>query len=201
MRSGVVSSKEGIERYSSIVEDEARRLSTTLDQLMLYSETNSKRKKYKLARIDVNEVIENAARGLSPTEIENCHLTMDIDDDLPYVMSDANALSQCVQNLLSNACKYGHNGGPPHIEVKAVKDERLGEIHLSIADNGPGINAPDRRHLFRPFFRGGWTGSNIPGNGLGLYLVRRIMEALGGRVTIDSPPRGARFTLHIPVAK
>jgi two-component system OmpR family sensor kinase len=68
-------------------------------------------------------------------------------------------------------------------------------------DNGPGIDGTDQRQLFEAFYRGRNIGSNVPGNGLGLHLVKRIMQAQGGRVSFSSSPHGgASFTLHVPVA-
>jgi signal transduction histidine kinase len=72
---------------------------------------------------------------------------------------------------------------------------------LSVTDRGPGIDDVDQRQLFEPFYRGKKVGSNVPGNGLGLHLVKRIMQAQGGRVTFNPAPHGgASFTLHIPIA-
>ncbi len=202
LRSGIVRDKEGVEQYAAIVQDEARRLSDMVDEVLLYSETQSGRKKYDLQPIDVNEVVDRAISHLSPAaDLENCQLTTRMDPDLPPVKADAAALTQCVQNLLSNAVKYGGGGGKARIEIVAQKDAASGEVRLSVVDHGPGIDGADQRHLFEPFYRGARVGSSVPGNGLGLHLVKRIMQAQGGRVTFSpSPDGGAVFTLHIPAA-
>ena len=89
-----------------------------------------------------------------------------------------------------------------HIEIAANNDDRSGEVRLSVSDHGPGIDSGDQRYLFEPFYRGARGGSNVPGNGLGLHLVRRIMHGQGGRVTFSpSPQGGACFTLHIPASR
>jgi len=192
-----------VEQYASIVQDEARRLSDMVDQVLLYSETQSGRKKYNLAPVDVNEVIDRAISNLSPAiPLEQCELTTHIQPDLPPVLGDASALTQCVQNLLSNAFKYGKQGDNAQIEIAAEKNPASKEVRLSITDHGPGIDPVDNRHLFEPFYRGARVGSNVPGNGLGLHLVKRIMQAQNGRVSYTPVPEGgARFTLHIPVAQ
>jgi signal transduction histidine kinase len=111
-------------------------------------------------------------------------------------------LTQCVQNLLSNALKYGKTGDKAQIEIAAEKDQASNEVRLSITDHGPGIDLADERHLFEPFYRGVRVESNVPGNGLGLHLVKTIMQAQNGRVTFSrAPDGGARFTLHIPAAQ
>jgi signal transduction histidine kinase len=200
---GIVQDKEGVEQYASIVQEEARRLSDMVDQVLLYSETQSGRKKYNLAPVDVTEVIDRALTNLSPgTGIDQSELTTSIPPELPPVQADASALTQCLQNLLSNALKYGKTDGKAQIEIAAEKEASSREVRLSITDHGPGIDHADARHLFEPFYRGVRVGSNVPGNGLGLHLVKTIMQAQNGRVTFSpAPGGGARFTLHIPAAQ
>src|SRR5216117_2236151 len=138
---GIVHDKEGVEQYASIVQDEARRLSDMVDQVLLYSETQSGRKKYNLAPVDVNEVIDRAIANLSPAiPLEECELTTRIHPELPPVQADAPALTQCVQNLLSNAFKYGKKDDKAQIEIAAEKDTASNEVQLSITDHGPGID-------------------------------------------------------------
>jgi len=202
LRSGIVRDKEHVEQYASIVQEEARRLSDMVEEVLLYSETQSGRRKYTLEPIDVNEVIDRAITNLSPAiDLKQCELTTRIDPDLPPAKADGAALTQCVQNLLSNAFKYGKNGDTTQIEVEARKDRSSNEIRLSVIDHGPGIDGVDQRQLFDAFYRGRNVGSNVPGNGLGLHLVKRIMVAQGGRVTFSPAPHGgASFTLHIPAS-
>jgi signal transduction histidine kinase len=202
LRSGVVQDKEGIEQYAAIVQEEARRLSDMVEEVLLYSETQSGRKKYKLEPLDINEVIDRAITNISPSiDLENCEFSTRIDPELPPVKADQAALTQCLQNLLNNAFKYGKNGDKAQIEIVGQNDPGAGEVRLSVIDHGPGIDPKDQPHLFEPFYRGEHVESNIPGNGLGLHLVKCIMQAHGGRVTFDpAPEKGACFTLHIPAA-
>jgi signal transduction histidine kinase len=202
LRSGIVRDKEGVEEYAKIVQEEARRLSEMVEEVLLYSETQSGRKKYNLEPVDVNDVLDRAVTNLSPAiDLEKCELTTHIEPDLPLIKADAAALSQCVQNLLSNAFKYGRTGDKAQIEIAARKDDGSSNVQLSVTDHGPGIDSSDQKYLFEPFYRGTNVGSNTPGNGLGLHLVKRIMQAQGGRVTFNPAPHGgATFTLHIPAA-
>jgi signal transduction histidine kinase len=202
LRSGIVLDREGVKEYAAIVQEEARRLSDMVEEVLLYSETESGRKKYKLEPIDVNEVIERALTNLALSiTFDPSELTTLIDPDLPPAKADAAALTHCVQNLLSNAFKYGKTGDKATIEIIGRRRPGATEIQLSVVDHGKGIEAADQRQLFDAFFRGKNAGSNIPGNGLGLHLVKSIMQAQGGRVTY-SPAKhgGASFTLHIPAA-
>jgi signal transduction histidine kinase len=202
LRSGVVHDKEDVEQYAAIVQEEARRLSDMVEEVLLYSETQSGRKKYNLEPINIHEVIDRAITNISPTiDLENCELSTVIDQDLPRVNADPAALTQCLQNLLSNAFKYGKISEKTQIDIVGQRDADSSEVRLSVVDHGPGIDPADQRHLFEPFYRGERVGSNIPGNGLGLHLVKCIMQAQGGRVTFNPAPQGgASFTLHIPIA-
>jgi signal transduction histidine kinase len=203
LRSRIVYVEEAVEHYATIIEDEARRLSDMVDQILLYSETQSGRRKYDLAPVEVTGIVDGAIQNLSPIlEKDNHELTTRVEPALPPAKADATALTQCVQNLLSNALKYGRHGDAANIEIAARKASNRPEILLIVRDHGPGIGGGDQRYLFEPYYRGRRPNWNVPGNGLGLYLVKRLMQAQGGRVTFDQPPDGgARFTLHIPVLK
>lgn len=203
LQTGVVQDHKRVEEYAGIVQDEARRLSEMVDQVLLYSETESGHRRYDLKAVDLTEVVERATQNLAPTvNSDEADLNMDFPDGLPLVRADAGALMQCVQNLLSNAFKYGKDEGHAQITITARNDAASGEVQLSVCDKGPGIDKADQLHLFEPFHRGASVGSTIPGSGLGLHLVRKMMQAQNGDVTFEpSPQGGACFTLHIPVSK
>jgi K+-sensing histidine kinase KdpD len=87
------------------------------------------------------------------------------------------------------------------IEIESELDRDAGKIRLSVIDHGPGVPLIDERHLFDPFHRGSNAATNTPGNGLGLHLVRRIMESQNGTVSYKRADHGgARFTLTLPAA-
>jgi two-component system sensor histidine kinase BaeS len=118
---------------------------------------------------------------------------------LPTVKADAGAITQCLQNLISNAIKYGRNAGLAHIDVEAEASTDDHTVRISVVDGGPGIDSSDLPLIFEPFFRGKNARSDIPGSGLGLNLVRRLMAGQGGQVTVESKVgEGTRFTLHLP---
>jgi len=112
------------------------------------------------------------------------------------------ALTQCVQNLLTNALKYGSANDSVQIEIESEVERSAGTIRLSVIDHGPGVPPVDERYLFDPFHRGANAATNTPGNGLGLHLVRRMMESQNGSVTYRrAAGGGASFVLTLPVAK
>jgi two-component system phosphate regulon sensor histidine kinase PhoR len=119
---------------------------------------------------------------------------------LPPVAADPTALEHAVQNLLSNAVKYGGEQRWLAVRAEVGAGKRGPEVRVTVEDRGPGIDPDDLPHVFEPFFRGREVlASPIHGNGLGLSLVKHIVEAHGGRVSVETEPgKGSKFTLHLP---
>ena len=203
LRAGVVHDREGIEEYATIVQKEARRLSTMVEQVMTYAETQSGRKRYDIASVDLNSVVDRALQNMAlPLGDANASVENRIDPQLPAAMGDEVALTQCVQNLLSNALKYGSGNDSVQIEIESEVEPSPGHIRLSVIDHGPGVPPEDERYLFDAFHRGTNAATNTPGNGLGLHLVRRMMEAQNGSVMYRrAAGGGASFILTLPLAK
>ena len=111
---------------------------------------------------------------------------------------DALRFEQVVTNLLSNAIKYG-DGKP--IEVRVRRDETADAAHLEVIDHGPGIAPEMTEKIFEPFRRAVSTTAPIPGLGLGLYVVKMIVDGHGGRSTSRAGPatvRGSSSTFPVP---
>jgi signal transduction histidine kinase len=201
--SGVVKDREDIEEYAAIVKAEARRLTEMVEHVMAYTETQSGRKHYDLAPVDAADVTELAMRNMSTVLQEgNATVTRDVDTSLPPVMADAAALTRCLQNLLSNALKYGrgdHETARIEIEGRHIPEPgSAGKVQLSVIDHGNGVPEDDVRDLFEAFHRGSNASTNTPGNGLGLHLVDRIMKAQNGSVTYErASGGGSKFTLTL----
>lgn len=114
------------------------------------------------------------------------------------VRADERRLRQCLDNLLSNALKYGHGGGRIDIEVERRDDH----VVLAVQDRGDGFSDSQMAQLFEPYNRLGRDGGAVPGTGLGLTLTRELMRAMGGRLQVhsDGAGRGARFELLLQAA-
>src|SRR5690348_14008396 len=130
-------------------------------------------------------------------------LQKQIEAALPPVSTDAEALSKCMENLISNAMKYSGENRWMALQDDCVQGQGSAEVRISVADRGMGISPADLPHIFEPFYRAeGVRDGQIRGVGLGLYLVKRMLEAMGGRVTVSSRiGKGSVFTLHLPLAQ
>ncbi|MBI3696555.1 MAG: HAMP domain-containing histidine kinase [Acidobacteria bacterium] len=196
---GVVGARAQIEQYGSLIRGEGRRLSEMIDQILGFASLQGNHKKLDLRPVDVAGLIENTLQTSSPAIREaGVAVEQQIETGLPPVMADAQSIENCLQNLVGNALKYG--GGGRWIGIRAGSTN--GEVQISVEDKGPGIEPDDLPHIFEPFYRGAAVvGAQIHGTGLGLSLVKRIMEAQGGRVSVKSVlGQGSAFTLHLPVA-
>jgi signal transduction histidine kinase len=112
------------------------------------------------------------------------------------IHGDADTTAQALTNLLDNAIKFSPRGA----EVRIIIEKRAGTAVLAVEDSGPGVPAGERQRIFDAFYRAGdETTRQTKGSGLGLYLVRRYVEASGGRITVtDAVGGGARFTMEWP---
>jgi signal transduction histidine kinase/GAF domain-containing protein len=115
------------------------------------------------------------------------------------VYADRNQMIQVFTNLLSNAINYTEPGGHIQVQTRSVKDKDGEWTALTVQDDGLGISEADRAHIFDRFYRGAAEGMGIPGTGLGLTIVKEIVELHGGRIQVESEPCvGSAFTVYLP---
>jgi signal transduction histidine kinase len=199
--SGVVESGRQIKQYGAVIGGQARQLFALVEQILLFAATRQGGGlHYSLRPLDVEEVIDAALASTSEL-IAAGQFTVEreIPEDLPQIAGDAPAVSQCLQNLITNAVKYGN--GDRWIGVRAsVHEGAVKEVQISVSDHGIGISDTDLPHIFEPFYRSpSVKAAQIHGTGLGLPLSRSIAEAMKGRLDVTSTPgRGSTFTLYVP---
>jgi PAS domain S-box-containing protein len=182
-------------RMSGVIEREARRLARLVDELLDLGKLRAGQLHFQLEEVDLAEVVREVTGRLS-TEVARSGSSLTIHSERVVGTWDRLRVDQVVTNLVTNAVKFGL-GKPIEITVAA----EAGWARLAVHDGGIGI-APDmRQRIFQPFERA------VPmrqygGLGVGLYIVRTIVDGLGGRVRIEGGPgEGSIFTVEIPQAR
>ena len=201
---GVVGDPQRVRKYGETIQGEARRLAETVERVLQLAGIAAGTAAASQTPVSPTDLVHESIAACR-TEIENAGVQVDvaIADNLPNVVGDVTALKSAVQNLISNAVKYG--GQAKWVRVSARRDQGPGirdQVVFAVEDRGIGIEAEDRKHIFEPFYRGrDAVSQQIQGSGLGLNLVMRIAEAHGGRVGVTSEPgKGSTFTLSLPAA-
>jgi PAS domain S-box-containing protein len=182
-------------------EDYARRIIASgkqseklIGDLLAYSRLSFE--ELKLQPVDLNEVVTSAREQVDADLAEaNAHL--EIADSLPQVRGHQTTLVQVIANLLSNAVKFVEEGKRP--EVRITSEESEGRVRLWVEDNGIGIRRDQWERVFKVFERL-QEGESRPGTGIGLAIVRRGMERIGGRTGVESEEgKGSRFWIELPL--
>ena len=200
---GVVSG-DRVKRYGQLLEGEARRLGEMVERVLQYAGIESGLGFGTRAPLAPSEIIETAIESalplVGPGEVK---VQREIPPDLPPVLGDAAALRSAVQNLIANAVKYGGRDRWVGIKAQHARERQRSEVRITVSDHGAGIPAAELPHIFDPFYRGADAiERQIHGNGLGLSLVKRIVAAHGGRVTVATRTGvGSSFTISLPCAE
>lgn len=197
---GVVADPQQVRRYGSLIEREGRRLTDLVGQVLELAGIQSGRRVYQVRAEDVETLVEGALEDCRVLlDEKNVRVEREIPPDLPPVLADGAALRRALRNLIENAVRHGGAVSWVGLQARGAKDG----VEITVADRGPGIRNEDLPHLFKPFYRGRDTKTNgVPGSGLGLSVVRHVVEALGGKVSVESNGgRGSAFTLHLPAAR
>jgi signal transduction histidine kinase len=201
LRTGRAQSAEKAREYGEYIEAESRRLSRLIDNILDFSRIESGRKEYRFVEADLHEVIADVIHTfdvrLGP---QGFRITLETPPEpLPAVRIDADAIAQAFHNLLDNAVKY--SGDSKAVTVRVTREGLSAAI--AVQDFGIGIAPEEQRKVFERFHRVG-TGlvHDVKGSGLGLSLVRHIVEAHGGTVDVVSKPgAGSVFTMRLPLRR
>ena len=201
---GVVDSGDRVKRYGQLLETEARRLGEMVERVLQYAGIESGLATGARVPVAPTEIIEGAIESsLTLLGSEDVTIERNFIPNPPTVVGDAAALRSAIQNLIANAVKYGGNDRWVGIRVEHGRQRRRPEVWITISDHGSGIPASELPHIFDPFYRGAdAVARQVHGNGLGLSLVRQIVAAHGGRVTVTTRAgAGSSFTIALPSAE
>jgi signal transduction histidine kinase len=184
--------------YLQLIARENERLGRLIQNFLTYSRLERRKHIFHFSLLPPRQIIDAAIASVhGRLDAPGCRLEVQIEDHLPPVLADSDALTTALVNLLDNACKYSEE--VRHIVVRVRANN--GSVLFSVTDNGVGIPPRQRSKIFRPFYqvdqrlsRGG------AGCGLGLSIVQFITAAHHGRVSVESQPgRGSTFTIALPV--
>lgn len=200
---GVVSGKEQLARYAAVIRNQSQQINALVSQVLLFASTQDGKSHYVMGPTQICSVIDSAVMGT--TELvrkAGFAIEQQVPPSLPPVLGDAAALSQCLQNLITNALKYGEKGRwiGIHASCEESKDHRQKEIRVDVHDRGQGIDRSEMQHIFEPFYRSpSVVSKQIHGTGLGLPIAKSLAEAMGGRLSVTSELGvGTVFTLRLP---
>jgi signal transduction histidine kinase len=200
---GVVPDPQRARQYGKVIHSEGRRLAEMVDQALEFAGAESGRKIVAPRPIDVRELLDRAVAACRPQLRDSGFAIEDrIEQALPLVLADAAEISRALQNLIRNAIKYGGDQRWIGIQVQLQSGGRGSEVSICVRDCGLGIPPADLPHIFEPFYRAHEVvAAQIHGSGLGLSVVRQIVEAHGGRITVQSElGKGSAFTMFLPCA-
>jgi signal transduction histidine kinase len=169
-----------------------QRLEKLVEALLDVSRIHMGRLELEVAEVELGGVVAEAAAGLAD-ELAQAGSPLDIRGEPVVGRWDPLRMGQVVVNLLANAAKYG--AGKP-VEIRYGGHD--GRAFLQVHDHGIGVAEADQRHIFERFERA-VSSQNYGGLGLGLYIVKRIVEAHGGTIRVESTPgAGASFLVDLP---
>jgi signal transduction histidine kinase len=196
LESGKVRDEEMLRRYYAASRREVQRLTAMVNQLLDFSRLKEGREQFSFETIDLNRLAEEVLQSFRDLGF-GARLVDALDwKSLLKISADRDAIYQCIHNLIDNALKYSPDGSP--VTIKSARQE--GEALLRVSDRGPGIAPEERELIFEQFYRVSSTGvQNVQGAGIGLALVKRVMQAHGGKVTLESRTgEGSTFELTFP---
>ncbi|MEX0934414.1 MAG: ATP-binding protein, partial [Candidatus Saccharimonadales bacterium] len=174
-------------------------LSNLVDDLHVLAMAERGRLQLKVGEIDIKEFLEKTVEDYQrQAEEKGLRIKLDIDKDVGTVWASLDAVKEVMQNFLTNAIKYTESGD---IVLSAhLDDEEEGGVVLSVKDSGIGISAADQKHIFEKFYRSeDYRTRKSGGTGLGLYITKRLIESMGGRIWFESKlNKGSTFYCVIP---
>ncbi|HZU86502.1 MAG TPA: ATP-binding protein, partial [Anaerolineaceae bacterium] len=191
-REDAVWDKEIISDSLQVIEEEADRLTTLIENLLDASRLQAGGMKVKRTDVWMPDLARRIAARMQIQSTRH-QLVVDFPKNFPVVLGDEMRLEQVLTNLIGNALKYAPEG-----EIRVSGLLRPDAVVICVSDQGPGIAAEDLPHVFDRFYRAPDAARNTKGAGLGLYLTRALIEAHGGRIWIEPGEKGTQICFSLP---
>ena len=179
--------------------EELDRLVQLVERLGKLNEAERKKVYMEKEKIEVNQMLINLLQRFEKkAKNNNVEIINDLSDNKLFVFTEEEILDTIFSNLISNAIKYNIKGG----YVKIASKEKDNFAVIEIKDNGIGIDKQDLPYIFERFYRGDSSRSNeISGTGIGLAVVRELVEALSGEIYVESDEKATIFKIYLPLDK
>jgi signal transduction histidine kinase len=186
------------QEYYEIIRKESERLTSLINNILDFSRIESGKKEYSFRETDVADLVRSTLESYRfEIEQNGFQFEQKIEGNLPALLVDREAITRSLLNLVNNAVKY--SAAEKYLAVNLYCQNS--GVHLEVVDHGIGIPAKEQPKIFEKFYRvGDPLVHNTKGSGLGLSLVRHIVQAHGGEVEVESQPgRGSKFTITLPI--
>jgi two-component system phosphate regulon sensor histidine kinase PhoR len=195
---GRVRSPEKLKEYAEIVHGQTERLSRLVEQILAFSRHETGPNIYHFQKIDLAQFVKQSVEGFDVgTRRGEVTIQFEAPPEAVFVEADPAALEDVVSNLLDNAVKYGNGRNQVVVRVEHAARQAV----LSVRDQGIGIEPADLSRIFNKFYRGRQDGHPQRGFGLGLTIVRDVVRAHRGRITVESERGcGSDFRVALPSA-
>ncbi len=193
-----IPSEEKKQEYYDTIVQETERLTRLVNNILNFSRMEAGRKEYHFAEADLNTIVTNVLKSYETHLVhEGFRITTELNGTGSTLSLDGEAVSEALLNIIDNAVKYSNNEKFIRIATGATADTAF----VDVEDHGIGIDAHDQKKIFEKFFRvSSGLAHNTKGSGLGLTLVKHIMDAHHGLVTVMSEPgKGSTFRLSFPL--
>jgi signal transduction histidine kinase/tetratricopeptide (TPR) repeat protein len=200
LHAGRVPSEERRRQYYDVLLEQSERLSLLTENILNLARMEEGRKQFEFEKTDMAALLQEVVSyAQDRVRHEGFSIELEIKKGLPMIMLDRSAITQAITNLMDNAVKY--SGESRRVIVSASDEGAL--LHIAVKDFGIGIRKEDRDRVFERFFRGGdELTRTVKGSGLGLTLVREIVEAHQGTVyAVSEPGKGSTFLIRLPLPK
>lgn len=196
---GRISTEEKKQEYYKVINTEANRLSSMVNKILNFNKIESGRREYFLEKSDINKQIETVLNNYEQhLDKKGFSLEFKEEPNIPLIMLDIEAVSEAIINLIDNAVKY--SADTKKIIFESGVDAEF--VYLKVIDFGIGIDTKDQKLIFDKFFRvtSGDLANKVKGSGIGLSIVKHIMDAHKGKISVQSSPEnGTFFTLKFPL--
>ena len=187
--------EQRLDQIEGLITQYVKRATTLLD----VSRMTTGKLQLSLVPVNASALVREVTESFQPiAEHAGAVLELDLPDEDLAIIGDRLALEQILDNLVSNAIKYG--AGKPIVVSASVEGEK-GVARICVRDEGPGISASDQTRIFQRFERAVRPGEQASGFGVGLWIIRQLCDAMGGTIEVTSAPEaGSTFCVTLPLS-